>query len=114
MGDRKLLELAAKSAGIEILDGLQHDVTRIHLHTSVGSWNPLKDDADALRLAVKLGLDIDIHRRSPLSDSCGTEVRGYAYRRNMVTEPASDNDESLEAATRRAIVRAAAEIGKGI
>lgn len=50
MTDRKLLELAAKAAGIE------------HVTPSMiewGQWNPLTDDGDALRLAVTLHIDID-------------------------------------------------------
>jgi hypothetical protein len=51
-------------------------------------WNPLTDDGDALRLAVKLDLSID--------DACV-----------IYSDGASDD---RYAATRRAIVRAAASI----
>ena len=47
MTDRELLEAAAKAAGY------------VHYHPGDGfyqTWNPLTDDGDALRLAVKLGL----------------------------------------------------------
>jgi hypothetical protein len=70
-------------------------------------WNPLTDDADAFRLAVDLGIDI-------LVTATGIESG------MTVTFPALDNSSRIEeghrehpyAATRRAIVRAAAEIGR--
>lgn len=47
MNDRELLELAAKVAGLEVVTPTMLD------H---GQWNPIEDDGDALRLAVKLGI----------------------------------------------------------
>lgn len=90
MNDKELLELAAKAAGVEV-------VTPTMLE--YGKWNPLTDDGDALRLAVKLKL-------SPEYD--GDEV--YVSAHSDFT--ASEFSESPYAATRRAIVRAAAEIGR--
>jgi len=58
MTDRELLELAAKAAGIEI-DSWVNDspvvvkMFRGHL-PNYEEWNPLTDDGDALRLAVKV------------------------------------------------------------
>lgn len=67
-------------------------------------WNPLTDDGDAFRLAVKLDIDVLF-----MSDDEGrftsAEGRYYAY--------AQHNGDPL-AATRLAIVRAAAEIGKAM
>ena len=57
MNDKELLELAAKAAGIElfswseIANGYKTD-------TPMEYWNPLTDDGDALRLAVKLRIEI--------------------------------------------------------
>lgn len=91
MTDRELLELAAKAAGIEVTgcvaDGIPH-------RFGGGYWNPLTDDGDALRLAVKLNLlwKTDVHYIKYLDLA---EVDHYA-------------------ATRRAITCAAAEIGKGM
>ena len=108
MTDRELLENAAKAAGIALewqADGWAHC-----LDTGC-EWNPLTDDGDALRLAVKL--EIDIEHNPP------TEQQAYvvASRRGceMMFAPVSaleDVDGYREAATRRAIVRAAAEIGR--
>lgn len=93
MTDRELLELAAKAADIK---GLNFDRVRRDW-----PWNPLDDDGDALRLAVKLFLHVSV-------DDGFTEAQGD-YR--PLTE-AHDGDPY--AATRRAIVRAAAEIGRGM
>ena len=87
MADRELLELAAKAAGIEVL--VSFDRARRDW-----SWNPLDDDGAALRLAVQLGL-------------LGAPFMALAW-----IEALGDSDSY--AATRRAIVRAAAEIGRGM
>lgn len=99
MNDRELLELAAKAAGIGGYWDVSHEwfVTR---HTATGlmldTWNPLADDADALRLAVKLRLDVEwLDSETVFVESAEHIANGDPY-----------------AATRRAIVRAAAEIGR--
>ena len=97
MTDKELLELAAKAAGYE------WNWFGANFHIAIDerrytSWNPLTDDGDALRLAVKLHLDIHV-------DSNLTEVIYL----NQTTEAHLGDP---YAATRRAIVRAAAEIGK--
>ena len=91
--DRKLLELAAKAAGAEWQKGTYENGWWL----GDGWWNPLTDDGDALRLAVKLELDAGWYE-------------GQVYVDYIVEQ--YDNDPY--AATRRAIVRAAAEIGKGM
>ena len=105
MNDRELLELAAKAAGIngwfiEDDEWLGTGITFTDENDCNQCWNPLTDDGDALRLAVKLGVDIYV-------DDGKSEV--------WVTEfnhPIEHFDNDPYAATRRAIVRAAAEIGK--
>ena len=98
MTDRELLGLAAKAAGYEVLDWYGERYT-----TTDGDrlfpWNPLADDGDALRLAVKLKIDT-LHRR---------EVWATIAGKGLQLSEAFDEDPN--AATRRAIVRAAAEIG---
>jgi hypothetical protein len=55
MTDRELIELAAKAASVEY--GWQHIYDDYEGSTAEKwDWNPLTDDGDALRLAVKLGL----------------------------------------------------------
>lgn len=113
--DRELLELAAKAAGYESWDFLSFDFDeRMNVYDLDGtqySWNPLDDDGDALRLAVKLRLDVEFHQDN------GGAVSAINYdlcrSSNMRLQGAGvDFNEDEFAATRRAIVRAAAEIGK--
>lgn len=96
MSDRELLELAAKAAVIEIWfdDNGDYCFSVDSNHHST-RWNPLTDDGDALRLAVKLGIVIDpFHGIVMVHDlDIGIATNDFA-------------------ATRRAIVLAAAEIGK--
>ena len=96
MLDKELLELAAKAAGITVnFDRARRD----------WAWNPLDDDGDALRLAVKLGMQVYIWQPN---DGLGTH---YTEINRKFVEGHKDDPQS---ATRRAIVRAAAEIGKGL
>lgn len=88
MTDRELLEMAAKAAGL----AFWHE----------NGWNPLEDDGDAFRLAVKLEIT--------LSHYGATHVCETATGRALADEVDTTGDGY--AATRRAIVRAAAEIGK--
>jgi hypothetical protein len=99
MTDRELLELAAKAAGLP-RRSWDYEWCRSHGHmvTFSDMWNPLTDDGDALRLAVKLSLDI--HVDSNLTEVIYLEATTEAH----LSDP--------YAATRRAITRAAAEIGK--
>jgi hypothetical protein len=99
MNDRELLELAAKACDYGSLC-FWSDELGFMWDAEGFTWNPLNDDADALRLAVKLGLlvDCDSYTARPLPDSIGWQD---AYE---ISDP--------YAATRRAIVRAAAEIGR--
>lgn len=105
MTDRELLELAAKAAGYEFCRSINepHVIRRNDRGglAKIIPWNPLTDDGDALRLAVRLSIKVE-----PLGFcACRVETRdGYAR-----TEAGY---ESTEAATRRAIVRAAAEMAK--
>lgn len=101
MTDRELLELAAKAAGVDYhidhLDGIPKMVSDGHV------WNPLVWDGQALRLAVKLGLTINPYKR------------GVFVSRNegepVIREEWGHDDAQT---TRRAIVRAAAEIGRAM
>ena len=67
-------------------------------------FNPLTSDADAFRLAVKLTLEVDIHQT-------GIAVRTPIGHKVLVS---ADEVKCGYAATRRAITRAAAEIGRGM
>jgi hypothetical protein len=97
--DRELLELAAKASGVEI-----KCVIGDTFWTPDGlTWNPITDDADAFRLAVKLGLAVEI-------DNCDDATRVSEAGCDLIAKH-MHFDGGPEAATRRAILRAAAEIG---
>lgn len=100
MDDKELLELAAKAAEIELgwpaVDGYKVDFGR-------GVWSPLTDDGDALRLAVKLKMQV----------SCSGRFVNVQIGREWIETDAMFENLDPYAATRRAIVRAAAEIGAG-
>lgn len=104
MTDRELLELAAKAAGYPA-----EWRGEIKIETDQGPrlWNPLTDDGDALRLAVKLGLDVEMHG----CNSTHPYACAFDCERNIAEEDQPSNGDPYTA-TRRAIVRAAAEIGK--
>jgi hypothetical protein len=111
MSDKELLELAAKAAGYPISEGyfeaaespnawwgwvyVDGDGEPPNDSAWTELWNPLTDDGDALRLAVKLRI-LDMHKEL---NAIIQEEQRYHDR---------------PSATRRAIVRAAAEIGKAM
>ena len=101
MTDKELLELTAKAAGIEIVKWNSHDSPMIRYDAAINiPWNPITDDGDALRLAVKLKMNIDI-----VEEATGAGALVYRWCSEV-------NNGDPYAATRRAIVRAAAEVGK--
>ena len=108
--DRELLELAAKAAGIVV----QWDCPErgMMMLTPDGidtmSWNPLTDDGDALRLAVKLRIQVTpgTYNKDEFSAYNGER---HAEAHEWYAPGVQDEC----AATRRAIVRAAAAIGGG-
>lgn len=99
--DRELMELAARAAGLygdwtETIGGwcalaVDGNVYKV--------WQPLHDDGDALRLAVKLGIDLSFEGDNVVfADGNWSEFLREDYC----------------AATRRAITRAAAAIGESM
>ena len=108
MTDRELLELAAKAAKHQLgLSGKY--IVEDGISTA---WNPLEDDGDAFRLMVDVGVDaisrgVIIYGSDDGLVSYWTSVRvGKVW--------VSDRAATQCASTRRAIVRAAAEIGGGM
>ena len=120
--DETLLELAAKAAGYEKYTshwlGRDSFVTykkeiyselrecRVMAEYTM-NWNPLTDDGDALRLAVKLEISIafGVH-----ATTINCEVYDWAEDEVLI-DWQEDGRKDPYAATRRAITRAAAEIG---
>lgn len=113
MDDRKLIEMAAKAVGWRVASYSEHgtSVVRGGVAVVVGEgrnfgWRPLADDGDALRLAVKCRIEF--------YEGAGDGPEAWAGyyvsdRQKFACEPHGDDP---YAATRRAIVRAAAEIGR--
>jgi hypothetical protein len=105
MTDKELLELALKAnlngeeiAGFTISEILSNPLMFDEI---IKRWNPLTDDADALRLAVKLKMHVSVYPTK-------TNVTADGVYRGQLHEA------DPYAATRRAITRAAAEIGKAM
>lgn len=115
MSDRKLLELAAKAAGISnyyVSEWVGGVSLMLSPNPKVGpiAWDPLTDDGDAFRLAVKLNIELRFHLAGDVpgvTATCAADSRLPIPR-----EPWTPKQGDKPAATRRAIVRAAAEIGK--
>ena len=118
--DRELLELAARAAGMPMVGKWCADGYELPSHDPVFDpviWNPLTSDGDALRLAVKLGLQI---RQYPIYDT--PRFAAYVCEKKWSSDAERDiGEDAIEhyngdpcAATRRAIVRAAAEIGRAM
>lgn len=101
MDDRQLLEAAARAA--DRPDGSEWLLYPEGSAPAGRHWNPLTDDGDALRLAVHLGLEI----YHSINNDRWTVCVGYpeGQRIRYVMEEWGDDP---MAATRRAIVRAAA------
>jgi hypothetical protein len=114
-----MLELAAKSYGLtdaKYQHGGDWMEERYGYHEAIysdihgGYWNSLADGNDSLNLAVKLKLDIEFHDGDDRTPS-GVTANTYKFEFQGASENIALNP-SLEHATRRAITRAAAEIGK--
>lgn len=108
MQDKELLELAAKAAGYIVDEHVSSGLWVYERNASwkgaeppIFLWNPLIDDGDALRLSVKTGVGLVQHQ-------------GWLQTMHPSLQERVDvmYENNPYAATRRAIVRAAAEIGR--
>lgn len=126
MTDRELLELAAKAAGLVVDREWQAkrdaicDPRKASLWIADGrtAWNPLRHDGDALRLAVKLGLVVHVWLHEEGVSVAESLEHGMAPEDedsdSWFFECTDSHGGDANKATRRAIVRAAAEIGKAM
>ncbi|HDR9208550.1 TPA: hypothetical protein QDB18_003682 [Burkholderia vietnamiensis] len=124
MTDRELLELAAKAAGF----GGEHGTTWTESEYPKGSgkngalwnyvghgdtaklWNPLSDDGDALRLAEILRIEyIFVSDRKSIQCSFAEHTEMGDWETYLCDEPIGDD---VQTSMRKALVRAAVEIGK--
>lgn len=118
MSDRDLLEKAAKAAGIEAHYPfgkgeiyVRYDGPWAFRDTSDNDgalkvWNPIADDSDALRLALSLNIQIVPDKAMKRSEA----HYGGTWDEPLVVFV--DWGDDLYAATRRAIVMAAAAMGE--
>ena len=93
--NRELLELAAKAFGY---------TKRV---VELGLWNPHEDNGDALRLACALCMTVSCGPISAQANTIVGALRGFFAIEDVVKQG------QLQA-VRRAIVRAAAEMGKNM
>lgn len=114
MTDRELLELAASAIGLEGYEWVEspfdcglfkRNFEDCGLELPTQSFNPLDNDGDALRLAVRLELEVCSFKGKSYSGNVDTTFNQHQVLHSECSDPC--------AATRRAIVRAAAEIGRG-
>jgi hypothetical protein len=103
VADRELLELAAKVAGFSdwVIYEDYNEVPYLRVAKRV-YWRPLTDDGDALRLAVALRLNVHIDGSMTEVEAATLSYNGF-FTQSHIDDPC--------AATRRAIVRAAAALG---
>jgi len=119
MTDKELLEMAARAAGLRLeWDGHPDAWQPMYYEgKTYSSWNPLADDGAALRLAVDVGLFIEPFTNGVFAQEKMGMVTVRAFLNDSLDSV--DIDEPIEAgdpyvATRRAIVRAAAEVGRSL
>lgn len=109
--DRELIELAAKAAGMKGR-WIDYDQTKwlnrsgFYLEPHI-LWNPLTDDGYAFRLALKLSMSLMSNIVRYEASTIQLTLAGIFIRECTLTQPE-------DVAARRAIVSAAAEIGKAM
>jgi hypothetical protein len=106
MTDRELLEKAAKAAGLDVVDARTYDLLVFDGPKHIKGWDPLRNDGDALRLAVKLKFDL-YRYDAPIIPAEIAHVDVVHFNR-AIGGVSEVTIEDPYAATRRAIVRAAA------
>jgi hypothetical protein len=103
---RELLELAAKAVGMALWPDPWREIGPRYSGLLVGEgnalWRPHQDDGDALRLLAAMA------KRRVICLSVGIDVVACEFN----YQPVHEND--IQVATRLAILRAAAEIGRSM
>jgi hypothetical protein len=116
MNDRELLELAAKAVGYEVAIAYQPDVPRglyVRHEDKTFVWMPLIDDADAFRLAVRLGINVLCLRSIGATGTTAIQCEKDLHKINVGIDEGGCNGDA-NAAARLAICHVAAEIGRGM
>lgn len=103
MGDRELLEMAAKAAGIGPVIGFAVEAGELMIgpRKHIRYWNPIADDGSRYRLIKALKLGIDFTTQEVIYwKSCDPVPYTESF--------AADGDDA------RAVLRAAAKIGRSM
>lgn len=111
--DLELLVLAARALGgtVETVEGEQWVVLHFADGTVSHGWNPLRHSDDALALAVRLRISLTIDSL----DICASWAAiGLHPMADGVADLYEEVGDDALAATRRAVTRAAAEIGRNV
>jgi len=110
--DKELLELAAKAVGLNIKmyevdqdDNFSGLVVGRRGTKEKVWWNPLRSDGDALRLAVMLNLTVCTGPCQASATSISGALSGFFPKEDTI-------EQNAFSAVRRAIVRAAAQVGE--
>ena len=104
MNDKEMLELAAKSAGIELTN--YDDV--LYKKGTTTKWNPLDSNEDAFKLMVDHHMKVDFYTTP--NGVQGSHIEVYAT--DSYFTAWEDVEPDHYEATRRAIVRLAARKGR--
>lgn len=117
MDDHELLEMAAKAVGFEVLPNIEtlgEGVWIAAKYRSIFSdehpeylWNPLADDGDALRLAVRLCMSVSAGPCVASANTISGALRGVFPKEDTISQ-------GQGRAVRRVIVIAAADIGRNM
>ena len=97
MDNKQLLERAAKAAGYDVYFW-SDKCARMDTH-GTPNWNPIESDADAFRLMVDCSLMVLVFDLRVIVEDSGP----------LIKEQYADHNNDKHAATRLAIVRAAAQ-----
>lgn len=102
MDNKQLLERAAKAAGYTFCADRDDNLVISSL-AGWQQWNPINNDADAFRLMVDCGIDVTFNRHCLMASR-------YDFLNMCRSDPVSEEfNNNKHAATRMAIVRAAAQ-----
>ena len=116
MSDKELLELAAKAVGLKFHAYVDSEIFGSGINTGeldTPLWNPLADDGDALRLAVKLGMELTLPARRLEVSGASVWFDGKLIHHMIWMGEDADESDFMDAA-RRNIVAVATDVGKAM